>query len=97
MSLQFSALVYFIATLALAQPGGSHRLQESEIKWLDCRDQVPFTLDLGGVDKENLPDSLHCGELVVPMDYAKPISAQNNITLGIAMYRPEKPKGVVFL
>jgi hypothetical protein len=32
------------------------------------------------------------------MDYAKPISAENNITLGLAMYRPnKKPEGAIFL
>ncbi|KAK4541861.1 hypothetical protein LTR36_007393 [Oleoguttula mirabilis] len=30
------------------------------------------------------------------MDYAKPISATNNITLDLAMYRPKDPKGVLF-
>ncbi|KAK5118743.1 hypothetical protein LTR85_007949 [Meristemomyces frigidus] len=30
------------------------------------------------------------------MDYAKPISAANNITLDLAMYRPKDPKGVLF-
>jgi hypothetical protein len=30
------------------------------------------------------------------MDYDKPIGPKNNITLGLAMYRPEKPNGVLF-
>ncbi|KAF2494345.1 alpha/beta-hydrolase [Lophium mytilinum] len=30
------------------------------------------------------------------MDYSKPISVRNNITLGLAMYRPANPKGVIF-
>jgi len=97
MSLLFSALIYLLYTLAIAQPAGGHKLQGPGIKWIDCRNQVPFTLNLEGIDMANLPSSLHCGELVVPMDYAEPISAQNNITLGIAMYRPKKPKGVVYL
>jgi hypothetical protein len=92
-----SVLVCFVLALAHAQRGGSHRSHESRIRWIDCRDQVPFTLDLEGIDMKNLPGALHCGELVVPMDHAKPICAENNITLGLAMYRPEKPKGVVFL
>ncbi|KAF7969925.1 hypothetical protein HWV62_25528 [Athelia sp. TMB] len=43
----------------------------------------------------SLPINLHCGLLVVPMEYSKPISSSNNITLGFAMRRPEKPKGLL--
>jgi hypothetical protein len=31
------------------------------------------------------------------MDYNEPMSANNKITLGLAMYRPVKPKGVLFV
>ncbi len=30
------------------------------------------------------------------MDYTKPLSASNMIMLGLAMYRPCEPKGVIF-
>ncbi|KAK1763255.1 hypothetical protein QBC33DRAFT_248438 [Phialemonium atrogriseum] len=31
------------------------------------------------------------------MDYSRPLSPNNTITLGLAMYRPAKPKGVLFI
>lgn len=30
------------------------------------------------------------------MDYSRPISTTNNITLDLPIYRPEKPKGAIF-
>jgi hypothetical protein len=74
-------------------------LSSSKIQWVDCSEHVPHTdtaLNLTGVDLSALPSTLHCGQLEVPMDYAKPLSSTNNITLGLAMYRPENPKGVIF-
>jgi hypothetical protein len=74
-------------------------LPTSKIQWVDCSKNVPQTdiaLDLTDVDLSALPPTLHCGQLQVPMDYAKPISSTNNITLGLAMYRPKNPKGVIF-
>lgn len=68
----------------------------STIKWVDCAQHVPWTLNTTDIDLENLPSTLKCGRLVVPMDYEKPIGAKNNITLGLAMYRPRNPKGVIF-
>lgn len=50
-----------------------------------------------GVDLSDLPESLHCGRADVPMDYSKPMSRHNMITLGLAMYRPKNPKGVLFV
>ncbi|KPM41125.1 hypothetical protein AK830_g5432 [Neonectria ditissima] len=50
-----------------------------------------------GVDLSNLPEALYCGRLDVPMDYSKPKSPENMITLGLAMYRPHKPQGVLFV
>lgn len=70
------------------------------IDWVDCSQNVPDPatfLNVNGVDLKALPSTLHCGRLTVPMDYSRPISASNNVTLGLAMYRPEKPKGVIFL
>ena len=69
----------------------------STIKWVDCAAHIPETLDTTNVDLKSLPSTLHCGRIVVPMNYAKPIGPANNITLGLAMYRPSNPKGVIFL
>ncbi|KAJ7022425.1 hypothetical protein C8F04DRAFT_1138157 [Mycena alexandri] len=64
-----------------------------QIKWLDCHDRVPTTVQAvtNITASTPLPPNLFCGELVVPMDYSKRVSAQNNITVGFAMVRP--PKG----
>lgn len=70
-----------------------------KINWVDCSKHVPEPatfLDTTGVNLSALPRTLHCGRLTVPMDYSKPISASNNITIGLAMYRPKNPKGVIF-
>ncbi|KAJ9615006.1 hypothetical protein H2200_001080 [Cladophialophora chaetospira] len=68
----------------------------SAITWINCAEQPPFTLNTTSIDLTKLPSTLHCGRVVVPMNYAKPIGPKNNITLGIAMYRPQNPKGVIF-
>lgn len=72
----------------------------SSINWVDCSQNVPSNatfLNTTGVNLSALPSTLHCGRIEVPMDYSKPISAENNITLGLAMYRPKNPRGVIFL
>ena len=66
------------------------------IKWVNGSEYPPWTLDTSGLDLQILPPTLHCGQLVVPMDYTKPIGLHNNITLGLAMYRPKSPKGAIF-
>lgn len=69
----------------------------SDIQWVNCSQNVPSTLDTT-TDLTNLPSTLLCGEMVVPMDYSQPISEENNITLGLSMYRPlTATKGVLFL
>lgn len=67
------------------------------IRWVDCSENIPSTLDLTGVNLSNLPSTLHCGQIDVPMDYSRPHVPNNSITLGLAMYRPAKPKGVLFV
>jgi hypothetical protein len=70
------------------------------IDWLDCSQNVPDSatyLNVTGVDLSALPSTLHCGRIMVQMDYSRPIGPSNNITLGLAMYRPANPKGVIFL
>jgi len=67
------------------------------IRWVDCSKNVPSTLDLTNVNLAKLPSTLHCGQIDVPMDYSKPLSPHNTITLGLAMHRPAKPKGALFV
>jgi len=68
------------------------------IDWLDCHNAVPPVLPLQfpTANISALPSTLHCGQIEVPMDYSRPISAENSITVGLAMYRPENPKGLLF-
>jgi hypothetical protein len=85
-----SVLLYYIF---------SNRVKCQEIDWVNCSDHVPppDVFNTSGVDLQHLPSTLRCGQMVVPMDYSKPLGVENNITLGLAMYRPEQPKGVIFL
>jgi hypothetical protein len=68
------------------------------IQWVDCAQNVPsyFGIVNVTVPTTDLPSTLKCGKLVVPMDHQKPISESNNISLSIAMHRPVDPKGVIF-
>ena len=70
------------------------------IRWVDChkKENVPIVLPrlFPNADITKLPSTLHCGRIVVPMNYDKAIGPDNNITLGLAMYRPKQPKGVIF-
>lgn len=74
------------------------KVASSSIEWVNCHNNVPLALSqtFPGANITTLPPTLHCGQIVVPMDYDKPIGPKNNITLGLAMYRPEKPNGVLF-
>jgi hypothetical protein len=95
------ALVSFqlLAPVASSYPTVNRGAHQPQIQWIDCRNQVPLSVNLSSsIDLNNLPSTLHCGEITVPMDYAKSISAENNITLGLAMYGPsKKPQGIIFL
>ena len=74
-------------------------ISAQKIDWLDCSKHVAEAvtfLNTTGIDLSKHPPTLHCGRLTVPMDYSKPIGASNNITLGLAMYRPKNPKGAIF-
>ncbi|KAK5699834.1 hypothetical protein LTR97_005965 [Elasticomyces elasticus] len=79
----------FAATLAKAIP---------HIDWVDCSQNVPAVLSSQWPDANlsALPDTLHCGQMLVPMRYDRPIDIDNNITINLAMFRPKKPKGVLF-
>ncbi|KAK5047507.1 hypothetical protein LTR84_006604 [Exophiala bonariae] len=83
------AVFYPIFFIAAATP---------EIHWVDCKDHVPPSdvFDPAGIDLENLPPTLMCGRIAVPMDYSQPLDGSNNITLGLAMHRPSNPKGIIF-
>ncbi|KAI1346989.1 hypothetical protein F5Y01DRAFT_319158 [Xylaria sp. FL0043] len=67
------------------------------IQWLDCHAHVPSTLTLNSAELMSLPETLQCGQISVPMDYSRPYSCANSITLGIAMHRPQKAKGAIFV
>lgn len=84
---------------AFALSGVVAYAQTNQIQWIDCSKNVPdpmTNLDTTGVNLSSLPSELRCGQIVVPMDYSKPLNVSNNITLGLAMYRPAKPKGALF-
>lgn len=73
-----------------------------KIRWINCADAVPgptttASLNISAIDLTNLPSTLHCGLLDVPMDYSKPMCETNMVTLGLAMHRPVNPKGALFL
>jgi hypothetical protein len=59
------------------------------IQWVDCALDVPQHLQATA-----LPRTLHCGRLDVPMDYAEPLAANNIVSLGFSMHRPNKPQGL---
>ncbi|KAI0813225.1 hypothetical protein GGR55DRAFT_703220 [Xylaria sp. FL0064] len=67
------------------------------IEWLDCHAHVPSTLTLNSTERMSLPETLRCGQISVLMDYSRPYSYANSITLGIAMHRPQKAKGAIFV
>jgi len=73
---------------------------QPKIDWVDCHENVPPVLltTFPALDPSTttpLP-SLLCGHVHVPVDYAKPMHANNTITLNLAMHRPQNPKGVLF-
>ncbi|KAK3071026.1 hypothetical protein LTR53_009422 [Teratosphaeriaceae sp. CCFEE 6253] len=87
--------------LALGASATAHPLFHPKITWVDCHNNVPRVLSQGfpidNFSAAALPSTLHCGQIQVPVDYSKSIHADGNqITVGLAMYRPRKPKGVLF-
>ena len=71
---------------------------DPHIDWVDCHKHVPRPLLQAWPQAQlkSLPTTLQCGRIAVPMSYEKPAGPTNNITLGLAMYRPRNPKGVLF-
>ncbi|KAK7036061.1 Alpha/Beta hydrolase protein [Favolaschia claudopus] len=74
------------------------RQQNNTLRWVDCATHVPqpiqFALNITTFSGP-LPPTLFCGEVDVPMDYAKPIASDNQITVGFAMNRPKNPAGLL--
>lgn len=85
-----------IVSLALSDSCAALYLRKPSIQWVDCASNVPQPLQNTTLPK-SLPPALHCGRLNVPMDYTKPISDKNTITLGFAMNRPGYPRGLINL
>ncbi|KAJ7221372.1 Alpha/Beta hydrolase protein [Mycena pura] len=74
--------------------------QNSTLRWVDCATHVPQPIQLAlnvttSTFPGPLPGTLFCGEIDVPMDYAKPIAQDNQITVGFAMNRPQNPAGLL--
>lgn len=97
----FTLLVHFVALpLTFASLTTNEAEDKNTIQWINCAENIPVDVALeNGINITNTtvpPSNLHCGKLVVPMDYQRPISEKNNITLGLAMYRPPNPKGVLY-
>ncbi|KAE8449055.1 hypothetical protein EG329_008643 [Mollisiaceae sp. DMI_Dod_QoI] len=94
--------IFLLAIVALFTSSSLARtIPAPSIRWLDCAETVPGpttsdTFNASAIDLMKLPSTLHCGQLDVPMDYSKPFCESNMITLGLAMYRPVNPKGVLF-
>ena len=96
--MRFCQIVLSVLSWVLVVATSSSSRSSGPIQWVDCGQNVPvfFTLAQITIPTTNLPSTLQCGQIVVPMDYWRPMSVNNNITLSLAMYRPAKPKGVIF-
>ncbi|KAJ7334923.1 Alpha/Beta hydrolase protein [Mycena albidolilacea] len=74
------------------------RQQNQTLRWVDCTTHVPQPIQAAlniTTFSSPLPPTLFCGEMDVPMDYAKPIAPDNQITVGFAMNRPKNPAGLL--
>ncbi|KAJ7779885.1 hypothetical protein B0H16DRAFT_1878507, partial [Mycena metata] len=87
---------------AIAAAVTSHKNGTNQtIRWVDCHNTVPepiaFGLNLTGTTfNGTLPRTLFCGELDVPLDYAKAFdAATNKITIGFAMNRSKRSSGLI--
>ncbi|KAH8813874.1 hypothetical protein DL96DRAFT_1821095 [Flagelloscypha sp. PMI_526] len=86
-----------------AQETASHEGSSKGIQWIDCNQNVPApvqsALNITNWDNSTLgplPPTLTCGRLDVPLDYGKPLSKSNKITLAFSLYTPVKPVGTIF-
>lgn len=96
LTVNLLALTLLPALATSMQLTGHLTASAQKIQWVNCTAHVPEPLR-GVTIPTVLPTNLHCGLLTVPMDYSKPISSSNNITLGFAMRRPENPQGLLNL
>ncbi|KAI0855530.1 hypothetical protein F4860DRAFT_31951 [Xylaria cubensis] len=87
----------FVPFLPFVSLARAVRSQSHHIQWVNCHEHVPSTLAVNDTALVKLPDTLHCGQLSVPMDYGLPFGPDNSITLGLAMHRPRNPKGAIFV
>ncbi|KAJ7142072.1 Alpha/Beta hydrolase protein [Mycena crocata] len=74
--------------------------QDQALRWVDCATHVPQPVQAAlnlttPTFPGALPPTLFCGEMDVPMDYAKPRAPDNQITVGFAMNRPKNPAGLL--
>ncbi|KAJ7599803.1 hypothetical protein C8J56DRAFT_908924 [Mycena floridula] len=81
--------IVLLASFCLSLPQSGN-----DISWVDCAANVPQPLQ-GTNLTFPLPTELHCGRLDVPMDYSKPKSPSNTITLGFSIYRPNNSQGLI--
>ena len=68
----------------------------SEEFWLDLSDVYAFQEMYAKGRCIYVASDLVLRHSLSGMDYDKEIGPDNNITLGLAMYRPQQPKGVIF-
>ena len=98
ISLSLSSRAIFVEAQRDKSQGNPHAT-----RWVDCAQHVPeSTAPTGGslnsptIDLRKLPSTLYCGRIDVLMDYSKPFCDNNKITLGLATYRPQKSRGLLF-
>ena len=88
------------AAALLAFPGSTLTNPGSCIQWVECNLTSTAAIAMQDVATQGpaqLPETLRCGQLVVPMNYSHPLGSENNITLGFSMYRPPNPLGLINL
>jgi hypothetical protein len=93
----FAAIFFNQFSSALYLP---RQQQNGTLRWVDCTTHVPQPIQMAlniTTFSGPLPPTLFCGEMDVPMDYSKPIAADNQITVGFAMNRPKNPAGLLIL
>ncbi|KAH8813875.1 hypothetical protein DL96DRAFT_506221 [Flagelloscypha sp. PMI_526] len=97
----FALLV--VGVSVLAQKTASHEGYSTGIQWIDCTQNVPApiqsALNITIWDNSTLgplPPTLTCGRLDVPLDYDKPLSNSNKITIAFSLYTPVTPVGTIF-
>ncbi|KAF8133467.1 hypothetical protein K438DRAFT_1739249 [Mycena galopus ATCC 62051] len=94
ISLALTALL--TPAFARSIPVQRRAANQTAIRWLDCYDRIPTTMqqEFNVSRSTPIPSTLQCGELDVPMDYSKPFDAvTNNITMGFAINRATNPEG----